>query len=157
MYITAKTDWDTDDLIQDSDMNRIEGNIVANRKRYEVSGTCGGQAAGVSTYIMYQKGYFSVEDDEEIVLKNARFIISNSALRLRIRVDTGGGLSTVWTSTAEEGDVEPDEIIYSNTTGSAVTGNFEIQIYNSGGGSPASQYFDSWHLTIEKEEVEVTS
>lgn len=154
-WSTPKVDWTSSDVVADTDLNRIEANTASNRERFEISSKIGSSSGTVSAtgFVNLQQVAFTVNDDIKIVLKNARYKLFESGLQLRVRYDIGGGLVTAWTSTSEEGDDTPDQTIYSNTTGSPVSGFVQIEAYNPTGSGKTIAAFDGYSLTLEKEDV----
>ena len=153
-WIAPKVDWDSDNVVAHTDLNRIEGNTDSNHRRFEVSSnvhTAGTIATG--SFNQEITVGFTVEDGIKLVLKNARYRFSNSDIRLRLRYDIGGGLVTAWTSSSNVGDDEPDTTVYSNTTGLPVPGFYQIEAYNSAGAGRAVALADGWSITLEKEAV----
>lgn len=154
-WITPYTSWTSSDVVANTDLNRIEGNTASNRERFEISSRIGNAATSIpaTSFINIHQITFTVNDDIKLVLKNAKYKLFGTGLQLRVRYNIGGGLVTAWTSTDEAGDDTPDQTIYSNTTGSPVTGFIQIEIYNPTGGSLTSAGFDGYTLTLEKEAV----
>lgn len=155
-WITPKTDWDQDYLITEVDFNRIEGNNLVNYRRFEVSSTVNvGGTITAGNFNLQQRINFTLLDGFKLVLKIARYKLNSAGLRLRVRYEIGAGLVLAWTSLSHEGDEEPDQNIYSNSTGNPVSGSYQIEAYNPTGGGLTVQIFDGWSLTFEKEEVVV--
>ena len=129
---TPKVDWSSDDVVANTDMNRWEENHLANRRRFEVSNNFQtGAGIGAGNFQNNQIQYFTLQDDMKLIVKNCRYRFQNSGLRIRVYYDIGGGPVYPFTSASHEGDEEPDQLVLSNTTGSPVSGDIGIQVYNS--------------------------
>ena len=152
---TPKYDWIPADGIANTDLNRIEGNNLVNYRRFEFSGAYQREATtliGAGGVWMLQRIAFELEDGMKLVLKVARYYLNTAGLRLRIYYDIGGGEVLAWTSTSNQDDEEPDQNIYSNTTGGLVTGHYVLRAYNPTGGGLSIIFTDGWSFTLEKEE-----
>ena len=152
-WITPKYNWIPADGIANTDLNRIEGNNLVNYRRFEVSSTVntGGTVVAGATALQ-QWINFTLPDGMKLVLKNARYKLTTAGLRLRVYYDIGAGEVVAWTSLSHAGDEEPDQNIYSNSTGVPVSGYYAIRVYNPTGGGLSIAVHDGWSLTFEKEE-----
>ncbi len=148
---TPKIDWNPANVAASADFNRWEGNPRANRRRFEMSSRLGWGAGtvGAGVTIDLMRIGFTVQDDEKLVLKIARYSFETAGFQLRVRYNT----TLKFTSASEEGEEEPDVTLLENTTGSPVSGTVRVEVYNNTGGSIALYNYDGFVLTLEKEDV----
>ncbi|MCO4819805.1 MAG: hypothetical protein KC517_09285 [Bacteroidetes bacterium] len=159
-WTTPKTDFAPSDVVDESDFNAINENILSLHNRFDVSGSIiDNETVGIGGSYIQRRIKFGLPDGTQLVLKNARYRFgdnwpSASGLRLRVLYSVGAGDVLAWTSASSSGDEEPDQVIYANSSGSPVEYWYTIQAYNSSGSSSYDiQDTDGWCLTFEKESV----
>lgn len=115
-----------------------------NRTAYSIAGGGSKQMQTFSIKIGHEK---------KLVLKNVRFSLSNANLRLRI--NTGGG-GIAWVSSGNQGDVNPEHTIVTNTGGSDILYSLIIYISNASTSTiaPTEPYiYEGWWLDLAIEDV----
>ena len=145
-WTAPKTDWAPTDGIADTDLNRIEGDVEylgehvdALENTFELSASHIG-SSGISIGAGLDKGLILVKrtlaDGKKLILKRASFFLSAvTQFRAHIDANTSFSFLSGYTSAADEGDVEPDTTLYSNSTGSPISIYVSILVTNTDGGS----------------------
>jgi hypothetical protein len=111
----SKIDWDADDVLSATDLNRIEGNTFAILRSSEFSGSLPVTAdAGATLFAVT----VNVPAGTNVVLRRARFArTSTGDLKIKILID--GESATEYFNDSYAFDMVTDHTLYSNTSGVA--------------------------------------
>lgn len=119
---TPKTDWDTDDGIQDSDFNRIEGDLEYLYSLANSFWMCGAYTGIDYVTVRLPKSEVqtitkTVPAGKILKVKKASYnLYSTAQLTNVVRLQISDG-TTTWTSSAVKGDESPDFTLYDNSSG----------------------------------------
>lgn len=137
-WSTPKVDWDQDDVLADSDFNRIEDNTQALYTERYIAGTYMGSTLGnigpQDTESLSEIGLL-IPDDHQVWIRRVQFNLTDGNAQLKVTGTDDQALvwndylvDDVWSGTA---DLAVDFLLTVNISGSAANASIHIDVFNA--------------------------